>query len=130
VAGPGEEKIPDTLFFARKLGEAGFHLGPVVVNRVHPKPEAGSEPAETEPAETVAEGEEEWQLGGRRLFQWLGERHQRGLESLRGLLSPEQPLVALPLQAGEPTDLASLRAMGEDFQRRLNSEMEATHHRR
>ena len=36
VAGPGEERIPDTLFFARKLREAGYNLGPIVVNRVHP----------------------------------------------------------------------------------------------
>lgn|GEM_PF-95317 len=39
VAGPGEERIPDTLFFARRLKQAGYHLGPIVVNRVHPEPE-------------------------------------------------------------------------------------------
>jgi len=39
VAGPGEERIPDTLFFARRLQQAGYHLGPIVVNRVHPEPE-------------------------------------------------------------------------------------------
>ena len=37
VTGPGEERIPDTLFFARKLEEAGYNLGPIVVNRVHPR---------------------------------------------------------------------------------------------
>jgi anion-transporting ArsA/GET3 family ATPase len=39
VAGPGEERIPDTLFFARRLRQAGYHLGPIVVNRVHPDPD-------------------------------------------------------------------------------------------
>ncbi|HJX27233.1 MAG TPA: ArsA-related P-loop ATPase, partial [Thermoanaerobaculia bacterium] len=37
VSGPGHERIPDTLFFARRLEQAGYHLGPVVVNRVHPR---------------------------------------------------------------------------------------------
>lgn len=36
VAGPGEEGIPDTLFFARRLAEAGYAVGPILVNRVHP----------------------------------------------------------------------------------------------
>ncbi|HUF77497.1 MAG TPA: ArsA-related P-loop ATPase, partial [Thermoanaerobaculia bacterium] len=36
VAGPGRERIPDTLFFARRLREASYRLGPLVVNRVHP----------------------------------------------------------------------------------------------
>ena len=36
VSGAGEENVPDTLFFARKLGETGHHLGPVLVNRLHP----------------------------------------------------------------------------------------------
>ncbi|MEE8137967.1 MAG: hypothetical protein V3T81_03715, partial [Thermoanaerobaculia bacterium] len=31
VAGPGEERIPDTLFFARRLTDVGYHLGPIVV---------------------------------------------------------------------------------------------------
>jgi len=37
VAGPGEEKIPDALFFARRLEQAGYRLGPILVNRVHPR---------------------------------------------------------------------------------------------
>ncbi|HEY9421449.1 MAG TPA: ArsA-related P-loop ATPase, partial [Thermoanaerobaculia bacterium] len=32
VSGAGEERIPDTLFFARHLDEAGYNLGPIVVN--------------------------------------------------------------------------------------------------
>ena len=37
VAGPGEERIPDTLFFARRLEQAGYHLGP---DRGEPGPSA------------------------------------------------------------------------------------------
>ena len=64
VAGPGEARLPDTLFFARRLREAGCHLGPIVVNRVHP----GFGPLDPEvDAEAWAAGIE--------LFGWLGERH-------------------------------------------------------
>jgi anion-transporting ArsA/GET3 family ATPase len=103
VAGPGEENIPDTLFFARRLVEAGYHLGPVVVNRVHPVFPEGKEGSE-----------------GARLFHWLGERHRRALTELRRRLTDRHPLVALPLTAHEPTDLASLAAFGRDFQERLS----------
>lgn len=106
VAGPGEARIPDTLYFARKLEEAGLNLGPIVVNRVHPpfEPKAGADKAER---------------AGRELFAWLGERHRRGLEKLRELLPEAQDVAAMPLEPDEPTDLASLEAMGESLHRRL-----------
>ncbi|MCB1058147.1 MAG: ArsA family ATPase, partial [Acidobacteria bacterium] len=106
VAGPGEERIPDTLFFARKLAEAGLHLGAVVVNRVHPRFAAGEVPAE------AAAGD------GRRLLAWLGERDHRGLEQLRQLLS-EHPLVEMPMSPDEPTDLESLEELGRELARGL-----------
>ncbi len=105
VTGPGEARIPDTLFFARRLRETGHRLGPVVVNRVHPQLLAGDQAADDE---------------GRRLFEWLGERHQRGLEQLRTLMSPDQTLVALPLTPDEPTDLESLAAFGQRFQQAVS----------
>jgi anion-transporting ArsA/GET3 family ATPase len=98
VSGPGEDRIPDTLFFARKLGEAGYRLGPVVVNQVHPVVRR-SGPA----VQRLAAGLE--------LFRFLGERDRRGLERLRELLSRE-PLVVVPLRASPPTDLAGLEALG------------------
>lgn len=110
VTAAGDARVPDTLFFARKLEEAGYRLGPVVVNRVHPQYVDGDAPAEHEDDE------------GRRLFQWLGERHQRGLASLRGLLRPGQPLVALPLVGDEPTDVAALDAFGRQLEQRLADE--------
>jgi len=100
VAGPGEERNADTLFFARRLREAGYRLGPIVVNRIHPRFEASS-----------ATGDED----GRALLAWLGERDARGVSALRGLLPREQPLLALPLLPAEPVDLASLAALGESL---------------
>ncbi len=92
VAGPGEENVPDTMFFARKLGEAGLRLGPMVVNRVHPKE-----------LESV-EGDDE----AARLLRWLAERDRRGLAALRSLLSTRQRLVEVPLLPDEPADLGTL----------------------
>ncbi len=110
VAGPGEERIPDTLFFARRLREAGFGLGPVVVNRVHPRPPgvgAGPEGGAAAPRD------------GRRLLGWLGARDARGLDQLGSLLAGGPPLVALPLLPDEPADLAALEALGRSFEQRL-----------
>ncbi len=104
VTGAGEARIPDTLFFARKLEEAGYRLGPVVVNRVHPNV-AGSVSGDKNSA-------------GQRLFRWLGDRDQRGLVALRELLKSEQSLVAMPLAGDEPTDLGSLDALGQELERR------------
>lgn len=108
VTGPGEERIPDTLFFARRLQEAGYRLGPVVVNRVHPR---FSAPAGAPDASELE--------AGRHLFHWLGERHAKGLEALRRLMPSPQVLVEMPIEPDEPTDLTALAAMGERFERRL-----------
>jgi anion-transporting ArsA/GET3 family ATPase len=99
VTGPGEERVPETLFFARQLGERGYHLGPLIVNMVHPRASTG---LLTRP-----------DLGeGARLLSWLGERDHRGVEAFSRLLGPGQPLVTIPLLAHEPTDLASLESLG------------------
>ncbi len=110
VSGPGEERIPDTLFFARRLEQAGYHLGPVVVNRVHPP--------------YIVEGEipgsgDACRPTGWELLAWLGERDRRGLVELANLLSREQPLIDVPLLPEEPTDLASLEAFGKTVEERL-----------
>jgi anion-transporting ArsA/GET3 family ATPase len=110
VSGPGEEKIPDTLFFARRLGEAGLRLGPVVVNRLHPEPGAV--------AVARVPGEEE----GRRLLERLAEADRRGIESLSELLGEERQLVALPLLEEAPSDLASLSAVSRLLEQRLRGE--------
>lgn len=108
VAGPGPTRIPDTLFFARKLQQSGHALGPVVVNRVHPQlasPTTGAQ-ARTQAPETE-------EVDGRALFQWLGDRHQRGLDELEQLLPDDQPLISMPLSPHEPTDLESLAELGK-----------------
>jgi anion-transporting ArsA/GET3 family ATPase len=100
VSGPGEERVPDTLFFARRLAEAGHRLGPVIVNRVHPH--LGRS--------TPTDGE----LGaGLRLLAWLGERDQRGTAALRSLLAGGQQLIEVPVLAREPTDIQGLETLAQ-----------------
>ncbi len=108
VAGPGEEKNPDTLFFARKLAEAGHRLGPVVVNRFHPP--LGGPGLEAGAAAAPRDG--------RALLAWLGERDRRGLEALGELLGDRAP-VAVPLLEREPVDLGSLAGLGDLLARLL-----------
>lgn len=99
VSGPGEDRIPDTMFFARKLREGGHRLGPLVVNQVHPAfSEVGGSPA--------AFG------AGLELFRFLGERDAHGLARMQSLVGKGESLVSLPLQAAPPSDLAGLEALG------------------
>ncbi len=102
VAGPGEERIADALFFARRLLEAGHRLGPIVVNRVHPTLEAG-----------------ERADAGHRLLAWLGERDFRGVAALRDLLSGGHLVLDVPQMEREPTSLEALEALGSLFLGRL-----------
>jgi anion-transporting ArsA/GET3 family ATPase len=100
VSGPGEEAIPDTLFFARRLEERGSRVGPVIVNRVHPQA-------------TGALGGSGWDI-----LNFLGDRDARGLNALEALL-PQHGVLSVPLRPSDPTDLASLQAMGEGLSRAL-----------
>lgn len=109
VTGPGEARIPDTLFFARRLKDAGLRLGPIVVNRVHPH------------YAPAAEREEPQLREGLELLEWLGASHRKGLIELRRLLPPDQVVVELPLEAGEPTSLEALARLGQDFRQRLEN---------
>lgn len=111
VTGPGEERIPDTLFFARHLEEAGYNLGPIVVNRVHPRFVMDGAPPSSHDA---------CRPTGWELLSWAGERDRRGLVELAKLLSREQPLVDIPLQPDEPTDLPSLESLGRLLESRLS----------
>jgi len=115
VAGPGEERIPDTLFFARRLQEAGYRLGPIVVNRMHPAFPQEEERFVGLPPEAAAG----CSTDGRRLFAWLGAEDRKGMEQLRSLVSAEQPVIALPLQPEEPTDLEALDRLGGELLARL-----------
>jgi anion-transporting ArsA/GET3 family ATPase len=114
VSGPGHQRVADTLFFARRLKEAGYRLGPVVVNRIHPKI------ADISPPRNMAEAATD----GKQLLAWLGRRDNEGVGELRSLLRGSHPLVELPLMATEPTDLESLASLGEEFLNRLESELD------
>lgn len=112
VAAPGEERNSDTLFFARRLQEAGYRLGPIVVNRIHPQVggETGS-PVNPESGE----------VDGRQLLSWLAARDARGLERLGALLSDKHPLVGIPLLPRAPADLASLGDLAQEFEARFEA---------
>lgn len=110
VAGPGEEKIADTLFFARRLEEAGYRLGPIIVNRMHPptgKTHSASHAVKVPPVD------------GRSLLTWLGKRDQLGFEHLVSLVNQDQAVVGLPLLPTEPSDLESIRALSQLLSRHL-----------
>jgi hypothetical protein len=58
---------------------------------------------------------------GHRLLQWLGRRDHQGVAELRDLVGSSHPVVEIPLLPDEPTDLESLRALGELFEERLDN---------
>ena len=95
VTRPEEERVPETLFFARRLVEADHRLGAVIVNMRHPE-------APVAPGRRATEGE--------RLLAWLGERDTRGVETLQRLL-PSHRVIDLPLLPDEPSDLETLDAL-------------------
>lgn len=100
VGGPDPTRVPDTLFFARKLREGGHRLGPVIVNRVQgaPTPEAiGDEP--------------DWLAEGRALFAAVAERNRAGVAQLKKLFRAH-PVLELPQVGEAPTDLSGLARLG------------------
>jgi len=103
VVGPGEQRVSDALFFGRRLVEAGYRLGPVVVNRVHPAG-AGAAPAAPPSPER-----------GDELIRWLGRLEAKGVASLRELLGERHPVVTLPLLSREPIAPADLDDLGDRF---------------
>ncbi|RLE19796.1 MAG: ArsA family ATPase [Acidobacteria bacterium] len=103
VSGPGPQRVADTLFFARKLKEAGYHLGPVIVNRVHPgEVQPGIAPPGTE-------------SDGRQLLKWLGSRDAEGVNHLRDLLGTSHELIEVGLRMDEPTDIEALGELGKSL---------------
>ncbi len=110
VSGPGSGRVADTLFFARRLTAAGYNLGPIVVNRVHPLLKTVDPATETK---------------GYRLLSWLGRHDHEGVAELRDLVGDSHPVVEIPLLPDEPTDLESLAALGELFETRLGEELSA-----
>ena len=58
---------------------------------------------------------------GEALLGWIAEREARGLEHLRGLLGPEQPLYDLPLLPEAPSELGSLSGLADLLAERLDA---------
>ncbi len=109
VSGPGEGRVADTLFFARRLTEAGYNLGPIVINRVHP---------------VFEDSERESSSEGHRLLGWLGRRDHAAVAELRDLVGSSHPVVEIPLLPEEPTDLTALASLGALFEGRLEAAIE------
>lgn len=105
VTSPAEERVADTVFFARRLTEAGHRLGCLIVNRVHDIGRLESSSAGA--------------ADGIRLLTWLGEQDRRGVAALESLFSARQSVVEVPMQASEPTDLTSLGALARLLEQRL-----------
>ena len=112
VSGPGRQRVADTLFFARRLTEAGYNLGPVITNRIHPSF------ADPNSRRATVEGAAH---DGRQLLAWLGQRDRQGVDELRSLLGDSHPLVELPLLPDEPNDLDSLGRLGRMISERLDA---------
>jgi anion-transporting ArsA/GET3 family ATPase len=105
VTGPGEENIADTLFFGRKLLEAGYRLGPIVVNRMHPSTPDGWRALDG----WKDKGSDDEALAvGMELLSWLGDRDARGFDRLVELVQGDQPVLRIPILADEPSDLSRL----------------------
>jgi len=90
VTGPGPDRVPDAMFFLRKLEETGHRLGPILVNAVHPDPGPGA----TAPGLT--------------LLRHLAGRDQRGLTLLRSLFPQDRRILAVPMEPTPPTTLEAL----------------------
>ncbi len=109
VSAPGEARIPDTLFFARRLRQGGHHVAALAVNQVHPPVgrDTGARPAA--PADGVG------------VLAWLAERDARGLAALRRLVTDGTPVADLPLLPTPPTGLPALGALGRELLHRLDA---------
>ena len=111
VTQPDEERVPETLFFARRLEAAGHHLGPVVLNMAQPVPPSVNGLSHADPALRA----------GLELFAWMARRHQRGIQVFRDLLPRPRTVLELPWLESEPTDLLSLDVLSRLLADRLES---------
>ena len=106
VTGPGRERIPETMFFARHLAQKGFRVEPLIVNRVHPRGEAGPSAPRSD------------------LVAWLGERDQRGVEALSRLVDDDLSPLAVPLLATEPSDLEGVEGVATVLEKLVRGRLE------
>ena len=91
VAGPGPDRVPDAMFFLRKLQATGHHLGPILVNQVHPDPGPSAKAVQ-----------------GLTLLHFLAKRDRRGLALLQSLVRGEQEILPVALELVPPGGLKTL----------------------
>jgi anion-transporting ArsA/GET3 family ATPase len=96
VAGPGPDRVPDAMYFLRKLQETGHYLGPVLVNQVHPDPGAAGDDGD-----------------GLTLLNHLADRDRRGLALIRSLFPGEKRVIPVALEPLPPNDLRALGRLWE-----------------
>ncbi len=106
VSGPASDRIADTMFFARKLKEKGFHLGPIIVNRIHHPASSCGNPA----ADGTVRAGMDTPLA--RTALWLAQRDGEAVDHFRTLLPEEHPVIPLPIESCEPTSQVALLAIG------------------
>ncbi|MGH9379288.1 MAG: ArsA family ATPase [Thermoanaerobaculia bacterium] len=115
-------RVPDALYFARKLADRGMRLAGVVVNQIHPSAaEGGGGSAPDQRASRVG-------AHGRALLAWLSDQDRRGLEEMRRLLRDAAPVVEVPLASTPPAALADLTGLGERLLSRLAAREEPLPH--
>lgn len=105
VTRPEEERIPETLFFARRLMERGHQVGPLIVNMRHPLIDEADFTGVPQAATD--------------LMRWLGARDARGIARYRERLAEHQ-LVELPLFPDEPSALDALTRLQRLLSTQLN----------
>jgi anion-transporting ArsA/GET3 family ATPase len=100
------DRVADTLFFARRLIERGYHLDAVIANRLH-SPPTSTLRRRLRPSTS------------RQLLVWLSEQDRRGTDSLATLLGGTAPLVAVAMQSDPAGNLGRLTALGEEMRASL-----------
>jgi hypothetical protein len=107
--------VADTLFFARRLRQAGHHLAGIMVNQVHPNGSGAARQRGSDLSSATSAPD------GPALLAWLGERDARGLVALRQLVTDGTPVADLALLPEAPTGLAALELLGRSAAGRLDA---------
>ncbi len=111
VSAPGGDPLRQAVALTRRLGEEGFPLLGIVLNRVHPLPPGGLPTVEALEA-ALASAPDPRGLAERAAAtlaeeQVLGLRDLDAVESLRGAVD-DRPVITVPAFAREPVELEGI----------------------
>ena len=111
VSAPGGDPLRQAVALTRRLGEEGFPLMGIVLNRVHPLPPGGLPNVEALAA-ALASASDPRDLAERAAAtlaeeQVLGLRDLDAIESLRGAID-DHPVITVPAFAREPVELEGI----------------------